>query len=62
MTMKKARQFKRAVNPQDRSSRHDKKAIGTWQMEHIREGLRQADAGEFAAEAEMKTAFSRRRK
>jgi predicted transcriptional regulator len=33
-----------------------------WQMEHIREGLRQADAGEFATEAEMKTTFSRRRK
>jgi RHH-type transcriptional regulator, rel operon repressor / antitoxin RelB len=33
-----------------------------WQMEHIREGLRQANAGEFATEAEMKATFSRRRK
>jgi RHH-type transcriptional regulator, rel operon repressor / antitoxin RelB len=36
--------------------------VQRWQMEHIRKGLRQADAGEFAAEAEMKTTFSRRRK
>ena len=36
--------------------------VQRWQMEHIREGLRQADAGEFATEAEMKTTFSRRRK
>jgi predicted transcriptional regulator len=31
------------------------------QMDHIREGLRQADAGEFAPEAEMKAAFSQTR-
>jgi RHH-type rel operon transcriptional repressor/antitoxin RelB len=36
--------------------------VKRWQMEHIREGLRQADAGEFPTEAEMKTTFSRRRK
>jgi predicted transcriptional regulator len=35
--------------------------IHRWQMEHIREGLRQADAGEFATEAQMKATFSRRR-
>jgi predicted transcriptional regulator len=62
MTIKKTGQSKRAVNPQDQSSRHDKKAIRAWQMEHIREGLRQADAGEFATEAEMKSTFSRGRK
>ena len=33
--------------------------IHRWQAEHIREGLRQADAGEFATEAEMKARFSR---
>jgi predicted transcriptional regulator len=32
--------------------------IHRWQLTHIREGLRQADAGEFATEAEMKAAFS----
>ena len=36
--------------------------IHRWQADHIREGLRQADAGEFASEAEMKATFSRRRK
>ena len=35
--------------------------IHRWQLTHIREGLRQADAGEFATEAEMKAAFSRSR-
>ena len=35
--------------------------VHRWQMDHIREGLRQADAGEFATEAEMKATFSRRR-
>jgi predicted transcriptional regulator len=33
--------------------------IHRWQAERIREGLRQADAGEFATEAEMKSTFSR---
>lgn len=28
-----------------------------WQLEHIKEGLRQAEAGEFAAEDEVQTAF-----
>jgi predicted transcriptional regulator len=41
---------------------HDRKAIEAWQITHIREGLRQADAGEFATEAEMKATFSRLRK
>jgi predicted transcriptional regulator len=36
--------------------------VQRWQMEHIREGLRQANAGEFATEAEMKKTLSRRRK
>ena len=36
--------------------------VQRWQIDHIREGLRQADAGEFATEAETKTTFSRRRK
>jgi predicted transcriptional regulator len=36
--------------------------IHRWQADHIREGLRQANAGEFATEAEMKATFSRRRK
>jgi predicted transcriptional regulator len=33
--------------------------IHCWQLEHIRKGLQQADAGEFATEAEMKATFSR---
>jgi predicted transcriptional regulator len=33
--------------------------VHRWQLGHIREGLRQADAGEFATEAEMKATFSR---
>lgn len=36
--------------------------IHRWQMEHIQKGLRQADAGKFATEAEMKATFSRRKK
>lgn len=36
--------------------------VQRWQIDHVREGLRQADAAEFATEAEMKTTFSRRRK
>ena len=36
--------------------------VQQWQMDHIREGLRQADNGEFATDAEMKATFSRRRK
>jgi predicted transcriptional regulator len=36
-------------------------ALHRRQVEHIREGLRQADAGEFATNAEMKATFSRRR-
>ena len=33
-----------------------------WQIEHIQRGFREADAGEFATEAEVAAAFSRRRK
>jgi RHH-type rel operon transcriptional repressor/antitoxin RelB len=36
--------------------------VHRWQLDHIREGLRQANAEEFATEAEMKATFSRRRK
>lgn len=35
--------------------------VHRWQLDHIREGLRQADAGEFATEAEMKATLSRPR-
>jgi RHH-type rel operon transcriptional repressor/antitoxin RelB len=35
--------------------------VHRWQMDHIRQGLRQADAGEFATEAQMNATFSRRR-
>lgn len=30
-----------------------------WQIEHVREGLRQAKAGKFASEDEVKRAFAR---
>ncbi|NEO51863.1 MAG: CopG family transcriptional regulator [Okeania sp. SIO3B5] len=30
-----------------------------WQVEHIKEGLRQADAGEFASEEEVAAALAR---
>jgi len=33
-----------------------------WHIDHIKEGLRQADAGEFATEAEVAAAFGRRPK
>ena len=33
-----------------------------WQIDHIKEGMRQADAGEFATEAEVAAAFRRWRK
>jgi RHH-type transcriptional regulator, rel operon repressor / antitoxin RelB len=33
-----------------------------WQMAHIREGVRQADAGEFASEKDVKAAFKRWRR
>jgi len=36
--------------------------VHRWQLDHIREGVRQANAGEFGTEAEMKTTFSRRHK
>jgi predicted transcriptional regulator len=36
--------------------------IHRWQIDHIKEGLRQADAGEFATEAEVAAAFRRWRK
>jgi predicted transcriptional regulator len=33
-----------------------------WQIEHIKEGVRQADAGEFATDAEVAAAFARWRR
>jgi RHH-type rel operon transcriptional repressor/antitoxin RelB len=36
--------------------------VQQWQIEHIQEGVRQADAGEFATEAEVTAAFSSWRK
>ncbi len=36
--------------------------VRRWQLEHIREGLRQAEAGEFATEDEVRQAFARWRR
>ncbi len=36
--------------------------VHQWQVDHIREGICQADAGEFASKAEIAAAFARRRK
>jgi RHH-type rel operon transcriptional repressor/antitoxin RelB len=36
--------------------------VHQWQIEHIKEGIRQADDGEFAGEAEVAAAFARWRK
>ena len=36
--------------------------LHAWQVAHIKEGLRQADAGEFASEAEVAEAFARWRR
>lgn len=36
--------------------------LHAWQLEHIKEGMRQADAGEFASEAEIRAAFARWRR
>ena len=36
--------------------------VHQWQIKHIRGGIRQADAGEFASEAQVAAAFARRRK
>jgi predicted transcriptional regulator len=36
--------------------------LQAWQAEHIEEGMRQADAGEFASEAEVRAAFARWRR
>lgn len=33
--------------------------VHRWQLAHIREGVRQADAGEFASDAEVAAAFDR---
>ncbi len=36
--------------------------IHQWQVAHIKEGVRQADAGEFAKDSEVSAAIARRRK
>jgi predicted transcriptional regulator len=36
--------------------------VHRWQLAHIQEGLRQANAGDFAAEAEVASAFAKWRK
>jgi predicted transcriptional regulator len=36
--------------------------VHQWQVAHIRQGLRQADAGEFASEAEVERAFAKLRR
>jgi predicted transcriptional regulator len=36
--------------------------LHAWQARHIEEGLRQADAGEFASETEVREAFARWRR
>jgi predicted transcriptional regulator len=36
--------------------------VRQWQLEHIREGLRQAQAGEFATEEEVRQAYARWRR
>ena len=36
--------------------------LHAWQREHIEEGARHADAGEFASEAEVREASARRRR
>lgn len=33
--------------------------VQQWQLDHIKEGLRQADAGEFATDEEVAAAFAR---
>jgi predicted transcriptional regulator len=33
--------------------------LHAWQLKHIEEGMRQADAGEFATEDEVRAAFAR---
>ena len=36
--------------------------LHAWQLEHIKEGMRQADAGDLASEAEVRAAFARWRR
>lgn len=36
--------------------------IYRWQVEHVKEGLAQADAGRFASDAEVAAAFAKLRK
>jgi len=34
-------------------------AVHTWQIKHIKDGIRQAEAGEFATDAEVAAAYKR---
>jgi predicted transcriptional regulator len=34
-------------------------AVHAWQIKHVKDGLRQADAGEFATDAEVAAAYDR---
>lgn len=36
--------------------------IHQWQIDHIKEGIRQADAGDFATDAEVAAAFKKRKR
>ncbi len=36
--------------------------VHSWQLDHIKEGLRQADAGEFASDEEVAAALAKWRK
>ena len=36
--------------------------VHRWQVDHIKEGIRQADAGEFATEAEVASVFQKHKR
>jgi predicted transcriptional regulator len=54
----KSRKSKRAGKPDDQPSRQAREAIQAWQIDHIKEGLRQADAGEFTSDEEIAAVFA----
>ena len=62
MKRKKSANTQRTPKSEYELLRQDRKAVAAWQFDHIGEGLRQADAGEFATEFEMKATLSPRRK
>ena len=49
----------RSVNELLTEAVEDFVAVRHWQLEHFKEGLRQAEAGEFATDAEMEETFAR---